>query len=139
MSERSTNQHASSTKGMSTLVRPKFGPGMLLQHDDLEQLNIYTRELNRLMFRSLFGCGVVCGLVVEPTRSAARVRHGRRGLALDCHGDPIYVPKDTRVAVDENCDPNLNDARCGSCCAAPRSAARRARRCARPTTRRRRR
>ena len=51
----------SSIKGTSTLVRPKFGPGMLLQADDLDSLTTYTRELNRLMFRSLFGCGVVCG------------------------------------------------------------------------------
>ena len=55
------NQPLARAKGTSTLVRAKFGPGMLLQHDDLEQLNVYTRELNRLMFRSLFGCGVVCG------------------------------------------------------------------------------
>ena len=60
-------------KGLSTLVRPKFGPGMLLQHDDLEQLSAYTREINRLMFRSLFGCGVVCGLVVVPDENCGKV------------------------------------------------------------------
>ena len=41
--------------GISTLVRTKFGPGMLLQHEDLEQLNSYTRDLSRLMFRSFLG------------------------------------------------------------------------------------
>jgi len=83
--------------GTSKLERAKFGPGMLLRHDDLEQLNIYPRELSRLLFRSLFGCGVVCGLVVPPPEDKCdriwiRVTSG---LALDCSGNPIHVPKDT--------------------------------------------
>jgi hypothetical protein len=98
-----------STKGMSTLVRPRFGPGMLLQHEDLEQLKLYTRELNRLMFRSLFGCGVVCGLVVTPEpKCGGRITVGA-GLALTCDGDPIYVSKDQTLAIDEKCDPNLKN------------------------------
>jgi hypothetical protein len=102
------NVTINSSKGMSTLVRPVFGPGMLLQHEDLEQLNVYTRELNRLLFRSLFGCGVVCGLVVttEQKCGQGRITVGA-GLALTCDGDPIYVPKDQSVAIDEKCDPNL--------------------------------
>jgi len=102
------NQPLARAKGTSTLVRAKFGPGMLLQHEDLEQLNIYTRELNRLMFRSLFGCGVVCGLVVgtEVKCGKASITVGS-GLALDCQGDPIYVPQPQTVAFDENCDPNI--------------------------------
>ena len=67
---------------------------MLLQHEDLEQLNVYTRELNRLMFRSLFGCGVVCGLVVGTDVKCGKVNVTvGSGLALDCQGDPIYVPQ----------------------------------------------
>ena len=50
-----TNATISRTKGTSSLVRPRFEPGMLLQHDDLELMSSYTRELNRLMFRSMFG------------------------------------------------------------------------------------
>lgn len=99
-------------EGTSTLARPKFGPGMLLQHDDLEQLTTYTRELNRLMFRSLFGCGVVCGLVVKPT--VAKCDGGQitvgMGLALSCNGDPIYVPKDQTLPIDDKCDPTLTKA-----------------------------
>lgn len=80
--------------GASTLERAKFGPGMLLRHDDLEQLNAYPRELSRLLFRSLFGCGVVCGLVVEPDEKCDKVWVTvSPGLALDCSGDPIHVPK----------------------------------------------
>jgi hypothetical protein len=99
-----------STKGTSTLVRPRFAPGMLLQHDDLDQLSTYTRDLSRLLFRSFFGCGVVCGLVVksDPKCGQDAIVVGA-GLGLDCAGDPIYVPKDTRVTIDENCQPNPND------------------------------
>jgi hypothetical protein len=81
---------------------------MLLLHEDLEQLNVYTRELNRLVFRSLFGCGVVCGLVVttEQKCGQGRITVGA-GLALTCDGDPIYVPRDQSLAIDEECDPNL--------------------------------
>jgi hypothetical protein len=105
-----TNNVVASTMDTSTLVRAKFGPGMLLQHEDLEQLNVYTRELSRLLFRSLFGCGVICGLVVKQPE----VDHCNKvfvtvgaGLALDCAGDPVYVPKDKRFAIDENCYPDL--------------------------------
>jgi hypothetical protein len=97
--------------GTSTLVRPKFGPGMLLQHEDLGALNDYTRELSRLMFRSLFGCGVICGLVVNADVDNCNkvfVTVGA-GLALDCSGDPVYVPKDQRFVLDENCFPDLPD------------------------------
>ena len=121
------NNVCSTGKGLSTLVRPRFGPGMLLQHDDLEQLSTYTREINRLMFRSLFGCGVVCGLVVEPTENCGKVCVTvGAGLALDCCGNPVYVPKKISVAVDENCDPNLKPPLyvllCGTTkCCAPRT------------------
>jgi hypothetical protein len=95
----------SGAKGTSSLVRAKFGPGMLLHHDDLDALNAYTRELSRLMFKSLFGCGVICGLVVEavPGGGSAKITVGA-GVALDCNGDPIYVPRDQPFALDDNCD-----------------------------------
>lgn len=118
------NQPVATAKGTSTLVRAKFGPGMLLQHEDLEQLNIYTRELNRLMFRSLFGCGVVCGLVVDTDVKCGKVNVTvGSGLALDCQGDPIYVPKPVSIVLDEECDPNIGSplwvVLCGTekCCA----------------------
>ena len=115
-------------KGTSTLARAKFGPGMLLQHDDLEQLNVYPRELSRLMFRSLFGCGVVCGLVVEASDDCGVITvKVRSGLALDCQGDPIYVPKDAEVKFETRCYPQVKDqlwiALCGTTkCCSPRTA-----------------
>ena len=121
------NVTINSSKGMSTLVRPRFEPGMLLQHEDLEQLNVYTRELNRVMFHSLFGCEVVCGLVVttEQKCGQGRITVGA-GLALTCDGDPIYVQKDQSLAIDEKCDPNLKSplwvVLCGTVrCCAPRT------------------
>lgn len=116
-----------SSKGQSTLARARFGPGMLLHHDDLEQLNTYTRELNRLMFRSLFGCGVICGLVVKTDQKCGKVYVTvGAGLALDCAGDPVYVPKDHRLAIDEECDQNIPSplwvVLCGTTkCCAPRT------------------
>lgn len=97
-------------KGTSTLARAKFGPGMLLQHDDLEQLNVYPRELSRLMFRSMFGCGVVCGLVVKAVEDCGviTVTVGS-GLALDCQGDPVYVPKTEEVKIDLKCYPEIKE------------------------------
>jgi len=116
-----------SSKGQSTLARARFGPGMLLHHDDLEQLNTYTRELSRLMFRSLFGCGVICGLVVKTDQKCGKVYVTvAAGLALDCSGDPVYVPKEHRLTIDEECDPNVPTplwvVLCGTTkCCAPRT------------------
>ncbi len=37
-----SNGTVARVKGLSTLSRPNFGPGMLLQHGDLAQLTTYT-------------------------------------------------------------------------------------------------
>jgi hypothetical protein len=126
-----TNATLNSINGTSTLARAKFSAGMLLQHEDLEQLNIYTRDLSRLLFRSFFGCGVVCGLVVskpEPDPCGKLSITVAKGLALDCSGDPIYVPKDLPLALDEKCEGELPSQLwvilCGTTkCCAPRTSA----------------
>jgi hypothetical protein len=122
------NQPIVAKKGVSTLSRARFGPGMLLQHDDLEQLSVYTRELNRLMFRSLFGCGVVCGLVVKPQTKGESILTVTvtSGLALDCQGDPIHVPQEQTITVDLQCVADVKDeiwvVVCGTVkCCAPRA------------------
>ena len=116
-------------KGTSTLVRPRFSPGLLLRDDDLRVGVDYTRELSRLLFRSLFGCGVVCGLEVE-----ARIVCGKLkitvnpGVALDCEGDPIHVPRPAEIIIDPTCGKEIPDeiwvilCRTDKCCA-PRSTA----------------
>jgi hypothetical protein len=96
-------------KGTSKLVRPRFGPGMLLQHEDLELLNSYTRDLSRLLFGSLFGCGVICGLVVkvDPKCGKFYINVGA-GVALACSGDPIHVPTDQSFPLSEDCPPDID-------------------------------
>jgi hypothetical protein len=122
-----SNTTLATKKGMSSLSRPKFAPGMLLQHDDLEQLNHYTRELNRLMFRSLFGCGVMCGLVVKTDMDCGSLRITvEPGVALSCTGDPIEIQNPVQVLIDKDCHPGMADTLwvrlCGTTkCCAPRT------------------
>jgi hypothetical protein len=114
-------------KGKSTLVRPRYSPGLLLRDDDLKVGVDYTRELSRLLFRSLFGCGVVCGLEVSAELQCGKlVVTVRSGVALSGIGDPIYVPEDTNVIVDPTCGKDIPPklwvilCRTDKCCA-PRS------------------
>ena len=97
-------------RGDSYLVKARFGPGMLLEHEDLESLTTYTRELSRLLFRSLFGCGVVCGLVVRPGDKCGQLTVTiEPGVALDCAGDPIHVPKPVTIPIGDDCTAPLPD------------------------------
>lgn len=99
-----TTNKVPTARGLSTLTRPRFGPGMLLQHDDLDLLADYTRDLNRLLFRSLFGCGVVCGLEVKHAEECGKdTITVDGGLGLLCSGDPVYVPRQQTVVIDEEC------------------------------------
>src|SRR5687768_4896591 len=116
-------------KGQSTLVRPRFSPGLLLRDDDLRVGVDYTRELSRLLFRSLFGCGVVCGLEVERSLVCGKLKILiNAGVALDCEGDPIHVPRPVEIVLDPSCGKEIPDqiwvilCRTEKCCA-PRSAA----------------
>ena len=93
--------------GLGTLSRPRFTPGLLLEDEDLTAGVDYTRNMMRLMFRSLFGCGVVCGLAVE-----AKLIGGRKlsvtvheGVALDYRGNPIEVPTSQTLEYDWDCKP----------------------------------
>jgi hypothetical protein len=89
-------------RGLSTLMRPTYSPGLLLQDDDLTQAVNYTRQLSRLMFRTLFGCGVMCGLVVDPPTTVCGKLSVtiHKGVALDCSGDPIEVPQTQTILID---------------------------------------
>src|ERR1041385_1269310 len=103
-----TNDRVGVHKGTSTLERARFGPGMLLRHDDLEMLNTYTRDLSRLMFQSFFGCGVVCGLIVSAKSDCGKLRiNVPSGLALGCYGDPVYVPVDDSFLTKEKLDDKI--------------------------------
>jgi len=97
-----------SLQGLSSLQRPRFSPGLLLEDEDLTASVDYTRNMMRLLFRSLFGCGVICGLEV---RAALTCNHSKLkvavggGLALDCMGNPIHIPNEQTVTYDPDCKP----------------------------------
>jgi hypothetical protein len=94
--------------GTGTLMQPQFAPGMLLQHDDLMALGTYARDLNRLLFRSLFGCGVVCGLKVAVQEKCGKIVVTiDPGVALDCCGDPIQVPVSRTITIDPQCNQKI--------------------------------
>lgn len=116
------------TEGKSTLVRPRFSPGLLLRDDDLKVGVDYTRDLSRLLFRSLFGCGVVCGLKVTVDLTCGKLLvKVDPGVALNPMGDPIHVPSPTTVKIDPTCGKEIPPkiwvtlCRTEKCCA-PRTA-----------------
>src|SRR5690349_7118341 len=76
---------------MGVLTRPRYSPGLILEDSDLTAAVDYTRELNRLLFRSLFGCGVVCGLKVSLDEDCGLTVMVAPGLALDGCGDPLQL------------------------------------------------
>src|SRR5882724_9908975 len=89
----------------SDLGFPLFSPGQMLQHDDLTALADYTRQMTRLMLRSLFGCGVVCGLCVKALHACNKLTVTiDPGVALSCCGDPVQVLKPVCITVDPDCD-----------------------------------
>lgn len=91
-------------EGKSTLVRPRFSPGLLLRDDDLKVGVDYTRELSRLLFQSLFGCGVVCGLRVSVAVECEKLLVTvQPGVALNPMGDPIHVPEPVPIKIDPTC------------------------------------
>src|SRR5258705_2913154 len=117
------------TKGQSGLMRPRYAAGLLLRDDDLALAVDYTRELNRLLFRSLFGCGVVCGLKVDnPEVKCGQLRVlVHKGVALDCQGNPIHVCEDVEVWQPLDCGEPTPEclwvlARFTEKCCAPRTA-----------------
>lgn len=92
--------------GTSGLVRPRYAPGQMLQDDDLTQAVTYTRELNRLLFRSLLGCGVICGLVVSVEEKCGKVVISiAPGVALDCAGAALALTAAQSFVLDPTCKP----------------------------------
>lgn len=95
-------------KEPSTLVRPEYGPGLLLNDDDLRQAVDYTRDLNRLIFRALLGCGVICGFKVSTEFECGHlVVKIEKGVALDCHGDPVNLTAAASIVIDPSCGADL--------------------------------
>lgn len=91
--------------GTSSLVRPRYSPGLLLEDADLTQAVDYTRDLSRLLFRSLFGCGVICGLTVsvDPVKCNKLRVSIAPGVALDSAGDPVQLTSAQTFTIDLSC------------------------------------
>ncbi|MDE2448658.1 MAG: hypothetical protein KGO22_06790 [Gammaproteobacteria bacterium] len=124
----SKNLPLATVAGTGTLMLPQFAPGMLLQSDDLAALGAYSRDLSRLMFRTLFGCGVMCGLVVHVKLTCEKIVITiDPGVAIDCCADPIQVTTTQTITIDPQCDQEFPKCLCvvlcekNKCCA-PRPA-----------------
>jgi hypothetical protein len=94
--------------GRGSLVRPRYSPGLLLEDEDLTTAVTYTQSSLRLVLRSLFGCGVVCGLAVEGLYTCERRKVQitiHKGVALDCQGNVIDVCRDEVLEYDPGCKP----------------------------------
>src|ERR1700741_2931007 len=99
--------------GQADLTRPKFSPGLLLEDEDLTASVDYTRDLNRLLFRSLFGCGVICGLEVELKADCNKDEKDgvaramkvlvKPGIGLDCMGNVVHVPTAVTIPFAPKC------------------------------------
>ena len=91
--------------GTSILMSPRFSPGLLLRDDDLNQGVDYTRDLSRLLFRTLLGCGVVCGLKVTSEFKCEQARrHGRRRRRAG-------LPRRSHPCPDDAADPDRRQLR----------------------------
>jgi hypothetical protein len=94
-------------KGTSGLVRPLFKPGLLLEDEDLTAIVDYSSTMTRLLFSSLFGCGIVCGLKISARATCKgqklEITIGK-GLGLDCAGNPIHVTSVQTLTYDPECE-----------------------------------
>jgi len=90
--------------GKASLVRPQFSPGLLLQDDDLTLAVDYARDVDRLLFRTLLGCGVLCGFKVTAAIVCGKLQIiVEKGLALDCRGDVVELPTSQTLEFDPSC------------------------------------
>lgn len=99
-----TMQQTKLPKGLASLTRPKFNAGQFLQDDDLTQIIAYTQGLSSLLFRSMLGCGVLCGLKVSAVYACRKLTVTvARGVALACDGSVIELPADQSFVIDPTC------------------------------------
>lgn len=90
--------------GKASLVRPQFSPGLLLQDDDLTQTVDYMRNMTRMLFQTMLGCGVMCGFKVNASINCGKLQIiVRKGIALDCRGDLVELPGDETIEYDPSC------------------------------------
>jgi hypothetical protein len=85
--------------GLECLCRPRFFAGQLLSEQDLNRLDQYIVEKNKLHNRHLFGSGVVCGLEVKCSPCDDGYVSVTPGYALSPCGEDIVVCKQDLVDI----------------------------------------
>lgn len=86
---------------VGSIERPRYSPGLILEAADLTSAVDYTRNLSRLLFRNLFGCGVVCGLDITAKPNCGLIVTTGRGLAIDGCGDPVEVKEPITITLND--------------------------------------
>jgi hypothetical protein len=76
--------------------RLRYFHGMLLDEKDFREEQQYHANKRRLLNRMLHGSGVVCGLELKGKKGKKSIQV-TPGLALDCSGNEIWVPKDLKI------------------------------------------
>src|SRR4051812_28075963 len=85
---------------LECLCRPRFFCGQILTDEDLNRLEHYIIEKNKLHNRYLHGWGVACGMEVSCHPCAGFVTV-KAGYALSPCGNDIVVCRDEAVDVCE--------------------------------------
>ncbi len=80
-------------------MRVNYFHGQLLSAKDFQDEQAYFLEKQRVLNRYLYGWGIVCGLNVSLHGNVVRVEPG---LALDCQGNEIVVPKILDIPLPES-------------------------------------
>ena len=82
--------------GYNEFRRLRYFHGMLLDEKDFREEQQYHANKRRLLNRMLHGSGVVCGLDLKGKKGKKSIQV-TPGLALDCSGNEIWVPKDLKI------------------------------------------
>jgi hypothetical protein len=101
-----TTLDKNSKSARGTLTRPRYAPGLLLEADDLTVAVDHASNLSSLLMRSLFGCGVICGLELTGTpicENRQLLLAVGCGVALDCTGHVIEVGRIEPFLIGDAC------------------------------------
>ena len=77
-------------------TRLRYFHGMLLDENDFKAEQNYHNAKRRFLNRMLHGSGVVCGLELKGDKGGPSIEI-TEGLALDCSGNEIWVPKNKTI------------------------------------------
>ncbi|CAB1062433.1 hypothetical protein D1BOALGB6SA_7210 [Olavius sp. associated proteobacterium Delta 1] len=90
-------------------IRPLYFHGMLLDEKDFTVEQSYHIEKRKLINRTLHGWGIVCGLNILWKENETQIQiEILPGMALDCHGNEIWVSETVKVDLWEIFFPHLN-------------------------------